>query len=45
MSNFKALKESLEKNGEVMIRLDNGDKIEASQTQRYFQRVHTGSHG
>lgn len=28
MSNFKALKESLDKNGEVMIRLDNGEKIE-----------------
>ncbi len=28
MSNIKALKESLDKNGEVMIRLDNGEKIE-----------------
>ena len=28
MANFKALKESLEKNGEVMIKLDNGEKIE-----------------
>ena len=28
MSNIKALKESLDKNGEVMIRLENGEKIE-----------------
>lgn len=28
MANFKALKESVEKNGEVMIRLDTGEKIE-----------------
>ncbi|HEY8109486.1 MAG TPA: hypothetical protein VIG05_01280 [Candidatus Nitrosotenuis sp.] len=28
MANFKALKESLEKNGEVMVKLDNGEKIE-----------------
>jgi len=28
MVNLKALKESLDKNGEVMIRLDTGEKIE-----------------
>ncbi|HEX9844926.1 MAG TPA: hypothetical protein VGA92_00510 [Candidatus Nitrosotenuis sp.] len=28
MANFKALKESLDKNGELMIRLDTGEKIE-----------------
>lgn len=28
MANFKALKESVEKNGEVMIRLDTGEKVE-----------------
>lgn len=28
MVNFKALKESLDKNGEVMIRLDTGEKLE-----------------
>jgi len=28
MANYQALKSSLEKNGEVMIRLDTGEKIE-----------------
>jgi hypothetical protein len=28
MSNYNALKECLEKNGEVMIRLDTGEKLE-----------------
>lgn len=28
MANFKTLKESVEKNGEVMIRLDTGEKLE-----------------
>ena len=28
MANFNALKQSVEKNGEVMIRLDTGEKVE-----------------
>ncbi len=28
MANYDALKASVEKNGEVMVRLDNGEKIE-----------------
>ena len=45
MANYNSIKASLEKNGELMIRLDTGDKIELHKHNVTFEDSKPGNCG